>query len=116
LLAAGYLFLAVCAIILAAWLWPEKFLIVEQQPEKADVIVLLGGGRDYRLPRALELYREGLAPVIVISGKSDAEEMRLWLEKNGVPRSTTQLENKSANIWQNAEFSVALLREMKVHR
>jgi uncharacterized SAM-binding protein YcdF (DUF218 family) len=116
LLAGICLFLAVCAVALAAWLWPEKFLVVEQNPEKADVIVLLGGGGDYRPPRALKLYQEGLAPVIVISGKGDAEGMRLWLENNNVPRPALRLENKSVNTWQNAKLSVALLREMKARR
>jgi uncharacterized SAM-binding protein YcdF (DUF218 family) len=110
------LFIVICCVTLVAWLLPEKFLIVEQEPEKADAIVLLGGGGDYRPPRALELYREGLAPVIVISGKGDAEGIRLWLEDKAVPRSATRLENKSTNTWQNAKFSVALLREMKAQR
>jgi uncharacterized SAM-binding protein YcdF (DUF218 family) len=116
LLAGVVLFLVLCPVALAAWFWPEKFLLVEQQPEKADAIVLLGGGGDYRPPRVLELYREGLAPVIIISGKGDAEGMRLWLEDKGVPRLATRLENKSTNTWQNAKFSVTLLREMKAQR
>lgn len=40
--------------------------IVDEPPEHADVIVILGGGEQYRATKAAELYRAGLAPLILI--------------------------------------------------
>jgi uncharacterized SAM-binding protein YcdF (DUF218 family) len=101
---------------LAAATWPEKFLTVEQEPVKADAIVLLGGGSNFRVPRALELFQQGFAPLIIISGKGDSDETRRWLKNSGVPVEALRCETNSMNTWQNAKFSASILREMKAHR
>jgi uncharacterized SAM-binding protein YcdF (DUF218 family) len=61
---------AVLALLLAAWLvatavlfvWPE-----EDEPRRADAIVVLSGVRKARLEKGLELVRKGVAPTLVIS-------------------------------------------------
>jgi uncharacterized SAM-binding protein YcdF (DUF218 family) len=49
--------------------WLAKFLLLSQQPERADLILILGG--DFYGPRALlgaELGKRGYAPRVLISG------------------------------------------------
>jgi uncharacterized SAM-binding protein YcdF (DUF218 family) len=70
-----------------------EFWVVEDQPEKADAIILLGDD-NYpadRAARAAELYRAGWAPRIIASGRflrpyaSLAELMQRDLTDSGVP-------------------------------
>lgn len=42
--------------------------IDEKIPESADAIVVLGGGRNYRIDKALELYRSGISSVLALTG------------------------------------------------
>ncbi len=60
----------VVILLLVAWLVATAVLFVwprEDSPEQADAVVVLSGSRKYRLPRALELMRDGIAPTLVIS-------------------------------------------------
>lgn len=64
----------VALFLLGAWLATIAVLFIwprEDSPERADAIVVLSGSRDYRLPRALELMRAGVAPTLVISNGQD---------------------------------------------
>jgi uncharacterized SAM-binding protein YcdF (DUF218 family) len=105
----------------------------------ADAIVLLGGATsapDYprpmvdlnsaadRLFYAAQLYRDGKAPFILITGgqidwyspsaSSPAEETAELLVFMGVPRSALVLEPASRNTYENALFSRPLLEERGV--
>ena len=64
-----------CVVILIGVFWTHilwalgAILVNDQQPEKADVVLVLGG--DFpggRLTKAMELVRAGYAPSILISG------------------------------------------------
>ena len=76
----------------------SSFLVVpEQLPVRADAIVVLGGGGTHgaRESQAAELYKAGLAPLVVTTGGPVAGEREAthaeWsiqrLERRGVPRS-----------------------------
>jgi uncharacterized SAM-binding protein YcdF (DUF218 family) len=57
--------------LVAAWLVATAFLFIwpwTDSPKAADAVVVLSGGRNTRLDPALELVRQGVAPVLVISG------------------------------------------------
>ena len=108
--------LLLVTFIVVAGTWPEKFLLVEQKPAKADAMVLLGGGITFRVPRALELFQQQLAPTIIITGEGDADEMQRWLSEKGVSAQAMQCETNSRNTWQNASFSVPLLRAARAKR
>ena len=64
--------LLVLAVLVGAWLvacavlfvWPSE----PAPPGHADAVVVLSGGRNSRLDPALKLIREGVAPVLAISG------------------------------------------------
>lgn len=82
---------------LAAWLW-----IVNDPPEKADAVLVLGGGMDSRPFAAADFYRRGLAPLVLVADTSkspavklkvapqDTEVARGILRKLGVPDSAVQ--------------------------
>jgi uncharacterized SAM-binding protein YcdF (DUF218 family) len=106
LLLPGLLALAV----LMAFLFPKQLLCVDSGPMKADVIIVLGGGAGERPVRAAELFQQGAAPKVIVSGEGDAEFNKQVLIKAGVPPGAIQLEPESRNTKENAVFSIALLR------
>ena len=100
----------------AAYLFPQKILCVDTGPATADVLVLLGGGLQDRAERAAELFKAHAAPRIIVSGEGDDEINRQRLLAHGVPASAIQLESKSRNTHENAEFTLKLLRAEHVRR
>jgi uncharacterized SAM-binding protein YcdF (DUF218 family) len=111
---AGLVVFLVAAGVLA-WLFPQQVLTVDSGPVKADVLVVLGGTPD-RAARAAELFKEGAAPRILVSGFGDAGSNKQLLEREGVPAKAIILEGKSRTTQQNAELSIALLRQMGAKR
>jgi uncharacterized SAM-binding protein YcdF (DUF218 family) len=117
------LFWLACAWIVAATafgyavlVYPQQTLAVESGDVKADVIIVLGGGRDERPHRAAELFQHGDAPLVLVSGVGDCEANKQILIKNGVPADVITEEPNSDSTYENAEFSVPLLRKMGAHR
>lgn len=53
-----------------------RFLVVEQPPRHADAIVVLSGSIPDRILEAVDLFRAGLAPVIVLCGEPANEGIR----------------------------------------
>ena len=98
-------------------------------PKSADCMIVLGGGLDretgeplptlaYRLDRAIELFGEGYAPVIIVSGGqgadeviSEAEAMRNYLIQRGIPESVIIREAQSTTTRENMAFSKAIMDE-----
>jgi uncharacterized SAM-binding protein YcdF (DUF218 family) len=71
--------LIVVGVLVLAWVAATVrflFVPVEDDPGKADAIVVLSGSKHERLDRGLELVREGVAPVLVISGGLDPRQPR----------------------------------------
>jgi uncharacterized SAM-binding protein YcdF (DUF218 family) len=108
--------LAFCALPFpfAGLYFSESVLCRDSGTTSAEALVVLGGEKNYRPARALELFQSGAASSILVSGTGDWDDVRLYLEAKGVPRSAIQLEKESRNTKQNAEFSVKLLRERHV--
>ena len=65
---------------------------------------------DIRAERAAELYRQGAAPKVIVSGHGDCGLGRTVLRAGGVPKGCIQVESQSRNTKENAEFSARLLR------
>jgi uncharacterized SAM-binding protein YcdF (DUF218 family) len=109
--------LAVLAVVLgvAAWMFPQQVLTVDSGPVKADAFVVLGGTAD-RPVRAAELFKAGEAPKIIVSGLGNTVLNEHALERDGVPQTAILLEPKSRTTRENAEFSIALLRQMGAHK
>lgn len=108
-------------------------------PPQAEVIVLLGGGTesgDYPRPMtevnsagdrvlyAARLYQQGAAPAILVSGgnldfsssrgTTPAQEMTELLLLTGVPQEAIWQQNRSENTYDDARYSVEILREKQI--
>ena len=105
--------LPVCFLLLAvaAILFPQGFLCVDNGPVKGDVIVVLGGGLHERPARAAELFRERVAPRIILSGLGDCKINRRLLIGAGVPAGVIEMENQSRTTKENAQFVIQWLRK-----
>ncbi len=77
-----------------------RALVVDEAPVAADAIMILGGGDGSRQDRALELYRQGLAPILISSGdplylpglkQTYAELGADYLATQGIPREQVHL-------------------------
>jgi uncharacterized SAM-binding protein YcdF (DUF218 family) len=110
------LFVMLFLTVLAVWFFPQEVLTVDSGPVKADVMVVMGGAWLERPQRAAELFKQGEAPKILVSGSGDYESNEQFLEKGGVRNAAIRLENKSYTTRENAEFSIPLLRQMGAHR
>lgn len=91
----------VLAAALVAVIWVSRgwwlrgigdFLVKSHQPQRADVaVVLAGDGFGHRLMRAVELVRQGYAPLVLVDGprgaygSSEGDLGVAWAVKQGVP-------------------------------
>jgi uncharacterized SAM-binding protein YcdF (DUF218 family) len=111
----GGLVILISLLSLAAWFFPQQVLTVDSGPVTADALVVLGGTPD-RAVRAAELFKQGEAPKILVSGFGDCASNEKLLEQAGVTNAAIILEGKSRTTRENAEFSIPLLRQMGAHR
>ena len=105
------------------------FVFVEDQPEKADVILIPGSRKTEHAIRAAELYRAGYAPWVLPSGRyamrygcfrgvpekyraeypeeyeTEWAFLRAVLLKHGVPDSAILREDQATYTWENATYS-----------
>lgn len=105
---------------LAQLLW--EYHHVNHALEKSDCILVLGS-HDIRVAeRGAELYLEGWAPLLVLSGGLGRLTQEIWSEAEadkfasialakGVPQEAILIENKSTNTGENILFTQQLLKE-----
>ena len=98
----------------AAFLFPQQLLTIDSGPVKADALVVLGG-EDGRAERAAELYQQGAAPAIVVTGYGDCLKNVQLLERKGVPAAAILAEPAALSTLENATKSVPLLRALRAH-
>lgn len=87
---------------------------IPDQPETADVIILLGGGDEGRMAKAAELYREGYANFVMITPVIEYEHSNHSVQtavRHGIPESQLILEHNAISTYTNATTSMALMRE-----
>jgi uncharacterized SAM-binding protein YcdF (DUF218 family) len=110
----GLLVLAAILLGLIGFFFPRQILTVDSGPVMADAMVVLGGTPD-RAVRAAELFKQGAAPKILVSGNGNDLSNKKLLERDGVTNAAIFLEGKSRTTRENAEFSIPLLRQMGAH-
>lgn len=85
----------------------------------ADAIVVLGGGKlpvdDWsrattRAGTGLILWRQGFAPLLLVSGRDQASQLAAGYEVSGVPVSDLRIDGSSTNTHENARNATAILR------
>ena len=91
-----------------------------QQPEKADLIVPLGGGSSNRVYKAAELYEQGFAPNVLLIGagghdantRPPSSDWRIrFLLEHGVPDNMVVFDAISTDSWEEAVNTLRLMRE-----
>jgi uncharacterized SAM-binding protein YcdF (DUF218 family)/glycosyltransferase involved in cell wall biosynthesis len=106
--------------------WCAGPLKLTAPPRHADAIVVFaggvgesgraGGGAQERLKQAVDLYRAGYAPYLVLSSGfvysyHEAEVMRTLAVDQGVPSSAIALEERATNTYENVRFVDEILRD-----
>jgi uncharacterized SAM-binding protein YcdF (DUF218 family) len=112
----GLLIVGLIQLEMVVILYPQESLTIDSGEVKADAIVVLGGGLAARPERAAELFKQGAAPKVVVSGVGDNDAYALVLMQHGVPQDAIVREGKSASTRENALFSIPLFRQMGAHR
>ena len=111
-------FLSVVAMAAGFPAWFPKtwrgLLAVETPRKPADAIILLGGEPQGRPVKAAELYRAGMAPLVVVVGHGDNDSNRRTLLQSGVPAGRILTETHSTSTIENADFSRRLLLENQI--
>lgn len=109
---------------LAQILW--DYLHMNHPLEKSDCILALGS-HDLRVAdRAAELYLEGWAPLIIMSGGLGNLTREIWTEpeadqfaaiaiQKGVPQQHILVENQSTNTGENILFTQNLLAQKNIN-
>ena len=99
------------------------FLIVEDPPRPADAIIVLGGDWKGRIEKGIELYRQGLAPRLVVTGgrlvapeTTEADYLAAVALRAGVPRDAIIAERHSHSTWQDALRTLELARQQGFRR
>ncbi len=122
------LLLAVLALLLVAFHQPlltaaARFLIVQDPLARADIIVVLSGGRrDERVRQAADLYREGYAPLVLLSGGEEmlgisiSEILRRQARAHGIPAIALLYEPGSTSTGEQAHNLRPILERRRVRR
>ena len=91
-----------------------RFLSLTEPPKQADVIIVLSGGAG-RVEKATELYKDGYAPYLLLSNSkeiaSSVGDMRRTALALGIPEDVILTENAASSTYQNAEFTLPIMRE-----
>lgn len=100
-----------------------RFLIVRDRLERADVIIVLSGGRgDERVRQAAELYQQGYAPLVLLSGGEEMagisvpEMLRRQALALGIPPEALLSEPDSTSTAEQARFLRPLLEPRGIRR
>lgn len=108
-----FVLLLICsAVAFAGIVFLSLGLVVSFQagkPRQADVIVVLGGDSGLRVEKGAELYNEGFAPHVLLTG-IDAKFYRPghpnWRERRmralGVPKKAIKVDTESETTWEEA--------------
>ena len=97
-----------------------NFIFVESNPVPCQVILVPGGSRPQLAEKAAELYHQGMAQYILFSGhanyripdySSEAEYLKSIAVSLGVPTGRILCEPKASHTFENAAFSLDILRK-----
>lgn len=87
-------------------------------PDTPAAYLIFGTNQPQPAMIVAERYHRGLAPLVIATGGinrhngiNEGQQFRSILTEGGVPESSLRIEDKSANTWQNVEFSLPFLRE-----
>lgn len=107
--------LFICLLLLIIGLFSAgSFLVLSESPKQADVIIVLSGGQG-RVEKAAELYKAGYALYIILSNAkesaSSSGDMLQTALNLGIPQDAIHTENAAKSTYQNAEFTLPIMKE-----
>lgn len=92
-------------------------IVLSEGLSKADAIVCLEGDGQERTKKTLKIFKEGWAPIIIVSGGYDnppfsiiAEKMAGFLVQKGVPEKKIIVEQNSKNTREQAEEVAKIIK------
>jgi uncharacterized SAM-binding protein YcdF (DUF218 family) len=107
------------ALVLTYPIWlPHlyKYLNLSQQPQIADVIVVLGGSDGHREAFAVDLYDQGFAPQILASGHAGSMSSGLnIIAKSDVPKDALSINDQATSTYDEAQQVLEILIQMNAH-
>lgn len=93
-----------------------EFLFVEDEPQPADLILVLGGKHRERAEKAADLYRRGLAPrVLIVGGDAratqlpEAEVLKHHCVELGVPEAAIWTDTRSVRTLEHVLAATRLI-------
>ena len=111
---------------ISAFLLAGYFLEVpSKQPEKADLMVALGGDNGGRIHKVVELYKQGFAPKVLLPGMEGGHaETRShylnwrasFLVEQGVPANMLIFDEISASSWEEVVNTLRLMQSRNLKR
>lgn len=93
----------------------EAFLILDEDPKKVSVIIVLSGAQGERVEYAVELFKQGYSNKIIVSGgkcswnSTSAEIMKEHAVHLGVPKDDVFIEKQAKTTYENAEYSLDIM-------
>jgi uncharacterized SAM-binding protein YcdF (DUF218 family) len=99
------------------------FVFVDDDISPCDIILVPGGSHPQLAEKAAELYHQSMATYILFSGRanssipkfpSEADYLKSLTVSLGVPPDRVICETKAAHTFENAEFSLATIEQMKI--
>lgn len=97
------------------------YLAEEDEPQKSDLIFVFGAKTTHRIEKAIELYKAGYAPKILMTGGSpiyasgheavEAETFAALAQQAGIASAVMIIEDKAITIADNVRRSLNLLDE-----
>ena len=87
-----------------------QFLIVDEAPQKSDVIIILGGYDTTRVAYGAKLYQLGYADKVLLSGSGMG--MTKQAVSLGIPESAILQENQSTTTFENAKYSLKIVQNL----
>jgi uncharacterized SAM-binding protein YcdF (DUF218 family) len=115
-----YILIGLIAVLLFAF--SGRFLVINEQPQKSDVIIVLGGD-DGRIEKGVELFKAGYAPYIMVSDGGtrnhpstvQAEKMINKAIELDVPKTAIIPELRSESTYGNAVYSFEFIKKYNFH-
>jgi uncharacterized SAM-binding protein YcdF (DUF218 family) len=110
---------AVTLVVVLLWAGlnaADSLLVIRQEPCKADVIVVLGGETKIRAAKVIELYRQGYAPRILVTGRNEETLIVQYLTANGVPEYAILREPFATSTYENAVFTIPMLQRLNAKK
>lgn len=107
--------LAIIWFILTSLILPFmwNYLVVDETPEPADVIIVLSGGNG-RAEYGVELYQQGYSDYILFAGSDAAISMKSTAISNGISEDNILIDSKSTTTYENATNSLNIMKDQNL--